>query len=109
MSVRRLRRRKKFERLGFGRKKRHLCRMLNVFGTTIGLGLTRLSSRSGNTGDHTPLEAAQTIIRNRVKQEENELSARLPDTYNSVRYGGKVPDRSDMVEIDRIWKSYRSK
>ncbi|MCW3792705.1 hypothetical protein OM416_14025 [Paenibacillus sp. LS1] len=63
----------------------------------------------GIQGTHTPLEAAQTIIQNGVKQEEDELSARLPDTYNSVRYGGKVPDRSDMVEIDRIWKSYRSK
>lgn len=37
------------------------------------------------------------------------LSARLPDTYNAVRYGEKAPDRSDMVEIDRIWRSYRSK
>ncbi|NMI02971.1 hypothetical protein HF638_03235 [Paenibacillus sp. SZ31] len=63
----------------------------------------------GIQGTHTPLEAAQTIIQNGVKQEEDELSARLPDTYNSVRYGGKVPDHSDMVEIDRIWKSYRSK
>lgn len=63
----------------------------------------------GIQGTHTPLEAAQTIIQNGVKLEEDELSARLPDTYNSVRYGGKVPDQTDMVEIDRIWKSYRSK
>jgi len=60
-------------------------------------------------GTHTPLEAAQTIIQNGVKVEEDELSARLPDTYNAVRYGEKAPDRSDMVEIDRIWRSYRSK
>ncbi|UOK65195.1 hypothetical protein MT997_13005 [Paenibacillus sp. OVF10] len=60
-------------------------------------------------GTHTPLEAAQTIIQNGVKVEEDELSARLPDAYNAVRYGEKAPDRSDMVEIDRIWRSYRSK
>lgn len=60
-------------------------------------------------GTDTPLEAAQTIIQHGVKQDEEELSAKLPDAYNAVRYGEKVPNHSDMVEIDRIWKSYRSK
>ncbi|WP_336760638.1 DUF4129 domain-containing protein [Paenibacillus sp. USHLN196] len=63
----------------------------------------------GIQATQTPLEAAQTIIQNGVKPEEDELSKRLPDTYNTIRYGEKAPDGDDMVEIDRIWKSYRSK
>ncbi|PQP82551.1 hypothetical protein C0Q44_14035 [Paenibacillus sp. PCH8] len=60
-------------------------------------------------GAHTPLEAAKTIVQHSPKQDEEELSVRLPDVYNVVRYGKKVPNEPDMVEIDRIWKSYRSK
>lgn len=110
MSVRRLMRQQKSERIGFGRKKRHLHRMPNVFGITIGLGLKEpLIEAWKYRGDTHSAEVAQTIIQNGMKVEEDELSARLPDTYNAVRYGEKAPDRSDMVEIDRIWRSYRSK
>ncbi|WP_440118038.1 DUF4129 domain-containing protein [Paenibacillus sp. QZ-Y1] len=58
---------------------------------------------------HTPLEAAETIVRNDPGEEGQKLSAVLPDTYNAVRYGQKELDISEMAEIDRIWKSYRSK
>lgn len=60
-------------------------------------------------GAHTPLEAAETIVQHGAREDDQKLSAMLPDTYNVVRYGKKSPDDSEMSEIDRIWKSYRSK
>lgn len=58
---------------------------------------------------HTPLEAAETIVQHGAREDEQRLSAMLPDTYNAVRYGKKSPEDSEMSEMDRIWKSYRSK
>ncbi|QOS77813.1 hypothetical protein JNUCC31_24140 [Paenibacillus sp. JNUCC31] len=58
---------------------------------------------------HTPLEAAEAIVQHGVREDDQKLSAMLPDSYNAVRYGKKTPDDSEMSEIDRIWKSYRSK
>ncbi|MBR2566442.1 MAG: DUF4129 domain-containing protein [Paenibacillus sp.] len=57
----------------------------------------------------TPLEVAETIKKGLGKQEElaeAELARILPIAYNAVRYGEKVDD-PDVVEMDRIWKSYR--
>ncbi|MGC5770981.1 DUF4129 domain-containing protein [Paenibacillus pabuli] len=60
-------------------------------------------------GAHTPLEAAETIVQHEAREDDERLSAMLPDHYNAVRYGKKSPDDSEMSEIDQIWKSYRSK
>ncbi|PZT53406.1 hypothetical protein [Paenibacillus silvae] len=64
---------------------------------------------------HTPLEAAETIIKSpsepldaksHFKPGEQELAARLPAAYNAVRYGRNGEDHPDVIEMDRIWKSY---
>ncbi|MBU5355657.1 hypothetical protein KQI74_25720 [Paenibacillus barcinonensis] len=82
---------------------------------------------------HTPLEAAETIIKSGSKSSdrnsgfkssdikssskplaakshfkpgEQELAARLPAAYNAVRYGRNGEDYPDVIEMDRIWKSY---
>lgn len=58
---------------------------------------------------HTPLEAAKTIKMSHSKPKdgaEDEIARRLPEVYNAVRYGEKAEENTDMVEMDRIWKSY---
>ncbi|MGO4530615.1 hypothetical protein AB4Z30_16140 [Paenibacillus sp. 2TAF8] len=58
---------------------------------------------------HTPLEAAESIKKSHSKHKEGteeEMAHKLPGIYNAVRYGEKAEHNPDMVEMDRIWKSY---
>ncbi|WP_222128804.1 hypothetical protein [Paenibacillus xylanexedens] len=59
---------------------------------------------------YTPLETAESIKESNPKSKEGteeELATRLPEIYNAVRYGKKDEHNPDMMEMDRIWKSYR--
>ncbi|MDT0121812.1 hypothetical protein Q9R46_04110 [Paenibacillus sp. RRE4] len=59
---------------------------------------------------YTPLETAESIKESNPKSKEGaeeELATRLPEIYNAVRYGKKDERNPDMMEMDRIWKSYR--
>lgn len=63
---------------------------------------------------HTPLEAAEAIMKSsntsdmksHFKSGEEELAGRLPAVYNAVRYGRNGEEHLDVIEMDRIWKSY---
>ncbi|MCM3131443.1 hypothetical protein M3629_01510 [Paenibacillus polysaccharolyticus] len=58
---------------------------------------------------YTPLETAESIKETYPKSKEGteaELATRLPEVYNAVRYGKKDDETPDMIDIDRIWKSY---
>jgi len=58
---------------------------------------------------YTPLETAESIKESYLKSKEGteqELATRLPEVYNAVRYGKKDEHNPDMIEMDRIWKSY---
>lgn len=60
---------------------------------------------------YTPLETAESIKESYPKDNkegtEEELATRLPEVYNAVRYGNKDDETPDMIDMDRIWKSYR--
>ncbi|MGF6356014.1 uncharacterized membrane protein YvlD (DUF360 family) [Paenibacillus sp. 4624] len=59
---------------------------------------------------YTPLETAESIKESYPKSKEGteeELATRLPEVYNAVRYGKKDDENPDMIDMDRIWKSYR--